>query len=184
MRPLFKARLLHRSLRAALPLLAMGMSWMCAANGQVAAGAVVAASSNRQLLCPGADSSGVRPPIQTASHHKVILSWKASIPTTASNKDPVLGYCVYRSAQRRDPSPQLVTPVPFVGTSCTDDLVQDDQTYYYEVITISSKGKRSVFSDDLPVTVPGPQTKPNIASQVPPPLCRPEPLQTRQLSPR
>ena len=66
----------------------------------------------------------------------MILSWRASAPADSKHAAAV-AYCVYRSIKRKDPSPELVNFIPFPGTSCTDDLVENGKKYYYVVRAIS-----------------------------------------------
>ena len=59
----------------------------------------------------------------------MILSRTASAPAD-SKHDAAIGYCVYRGSKRKDPSPELVNSLPFPGTGCRDDLVENDKKYY------------------------------------------------------
>ena len=69
----------------------------------------------------------------------MILSRRASAPAD-SKHEAAIGYCVYRGAKRKDPLPELVNSIPFPGTSCTDDLVENHKKYYYVVRAITAKG--------------------------------------------
>ena len=121
------------------------------------------------LLCPPFNSASVQSPLQTG-HHKVVLSWKAPAANPRNDKDPVQGYCVYRSMKQKDASPELINPIPFTGTSCTDDLVADHQTYYYVVVAISAQGRTSSFSNEATAVVLGEkQSSGSVGSS---PLCR------------
>jgi len=101
----------------------------------------------------------------------VTLSWRASVPAD-SKHDVAIGYCVYRGLKRKDPSPELVNSVPFPGTSCTDDLVENDKKYYYVVRAITAKGVTSIISNEAPVAIPtGKQSNPSV-SGASAPLCR------------
>ncbi|MGA7321648.1 MAG: hypothetical protein WBW98_14140 [Candidatus Sulfotelmatobacter sp.] len=101
----------------------------------------------------------------------MILSWRASAPADSKHAAAV-GYCVYRSIKRKDPSPELVNSIPFPGTSCTDDLVENGKKYYYVVRAISAKGVTSIISNEAPAPIPtGQQSNPS-ASGASAPLCR------------
>jgi len=101
--------------------------------------------------------------------HRVILSWRASAPADSSHAAAV-GYCIYRGVKRKDPSPVLVNPTPFQGTSCADDMVVSDQQYYYVVRAISANGVTSIISNEALAAIPK-QSLPS-ASGASPPLCR------------
>ena len=101
----------------------------------------------------------------------MILSWRASA-IADSKHDAAIGYCVYRGTKPKDPAPELVNSVPFPGTKCTDDSVENDKKYYYVVQAISAKGVTSIISNEAPVTIPtGRQTHPAL-SGASAPLCR------------
>jgi fibronectin type 3 domain-containing protein len=101
----------------------------------------------------------------------VILSWKASAPAD-SKHDAAKGYCIYRGIKPKDPSPELVNPIPIPVTSCTDDLVEDDNKYYYVVRAISANSVASIISNEVPVSIPtGKQSNPSVSGDSAP-LCR------------
>jgi fibronectin type 3 domain-containing protein len=99
----------------------------------------------------------------------VILSWKASAPADAKHA-AADGYCIYRGTERGDRSLVLVNHVPFPGTSCTDDTVQNGKTYYYKVKAISEKGTPSKPSNLAPARISNRKPTNPVAS--PPPVCR------------
>jgi hypothetical protein len=128
-----------------------------------------AAPHGKHLLCPAFNSARVHSPLQTG-HHKVVLSWEAPPSSPSHDKDPVLGYCVYRSLNQKDASPRLINSIPFTGTSCIDDFVADHQTYYYVVMAISANGRTSSFSNEATAAIPGKkQSSVPVGSY---PLCR------------
>ncbi len=93
-------------------------------------------------------------------HHKVVLSWKASLASADPDKNPV-GYCIYRSHKRdvlrRDPTCgecELVSLKPVRSTDCVDELVQDDVTYYYVVTAISRHKNLSGPSNQIRAVIP------------------------------
>lgn len=99
---------------------------------------------------------------QVETLHTVILSWSASIPASASPRDSVTGYTVYRSttlpvasvaANRID--------CEFISSvSCVDKNVVAGQTYYYiatALVGAPGSVKESVASQPpLKVTIPLP----------------------------
>ena len=101
----------------------------------------------------------------------MILSWKASSPAD-SKHDDAKGYCVYRGVKHKDPSPELVNPIPFPGTSCMDDLVNNDEKYYYVVRAISAKGVTSIVSNEVPIAIPTSKGSNPPVPGVSTPLCR------------
>jgi len=72
--------------------------------------------------------------------------------------------------KQNDASPELINPIPFTGTSCIDDFVADDRTYYYVVIAINATGKTSSFSNEATAAIPG--EKQRSVSVGVYPLCR------------
>jgi len=138
---------------------------------------VVMAASPPAPLCPAASGSSLKPSA-TTGHHRVVLTWIASVPS-ARPEDNAVGYCLYRSQTKgaaKDNATcracEQINPVPVGGTSCVDDLVQDSALYYYVVTAITADERRSSSSNEIPVTIPAGDrpAKPNSSS--PPPLCR------------
>src|SRR5208282_3220566 len=118
-------------------------------------------------VCPG--YLAVAPTPQAKSGHRVILSWKASAPAD-SRHTAAAGYCVYRGTKHKDSSPQLLNSAPLAGTSCVDDLLVNDQKYYYVVRAISLQGSTSDTSNEAPAVIPaGSQSSTSPSSA---PLCR------------
>jgi len=109
--------------------------------------------------CPSAGLPILQASSQTG-HHKVILSWNASAPTS----DPggkVVGYCLYRSktqnAAKQKPTCsdcEQINSTPIMGTGCVDDLVLDNTTYYYVATAINAKGNISVSSNETTAQIP------------------------------
>ena len=121
------------------------------------------------LTCPVFGSSSLPTAPQTEGGHRVILSWRASAPADSKHA-ATSGYCIYRGVERKDPSPVLLNPVPFPGTSCADDLVVNDKKYYYVVRAISAKGITSIISNEAPAAIPK-RSNPAVP-RASPPLCR------------
>ncbi len=136
-----------------------------------------AASSPVLPPCPPAGLQPLQPSSQTG-HHKVILTWNASVPAPGPDGKAV-GYCLYRSqtqgAAKQNPKCDIceqINPTPVVGTACVDNLVLDNTTYFYVVTAINANKKISASSNETPAPIPpGTQTaKPVSASSYP--LCR------------
>jgi hypothetical protein len=72
--------------------------------------------------------------------------------------------------KQKDPSPVLLNKTPFPGTSCVDDLVVNDQKYYYVVRAISAQGITSIVSNEASAKIPKRSNPP--ASRALAPLCR------------
>lgn len=109
--------------------------------------------------------------LQASGGHRVILSWRASAPAD-SRHAPAVGYCIYRTTTRKDPSPELVNRIPLPSTSCTDDLVENGRKYYYVVRTISANSVTSVISNEISALIPtGNKTNPSFSGPSAP-LCR------------
>ena len=118
--------------------------------------------------CPPWSSSEPRRS-QAAGGHRVILSWRASAAAD-SRHAAAIGYCIYRGLEPDDPSPVRVNTVPYPGTSCADDLVENDRKYSYVVKAISADGIRSDSSNWAPAEIPNREPSNPSGSSVP--LCR------------
>ncbi len=126
--------------------------------------------------CPPAGLQMLQPSSQTG-HHKVILTWNASVPAPGPDGMAV-GYCLYRS-QKRNAAKQnptcsdceQVNPTPVVGTGCVDDLVLDNATYYYVVTAINASKRISVSSNETMAPIP-PKATAGSAPSSSDPLCR------------
>jgi hypothetical protein len=127
------------------------------------------------LQCPPWNSAEPRPS-QVKGGHRVILSWRASAPADTRHA-AAIGYCIYRRLEPDDPSPIRVNTVPYPGTSCADDLVQNDKKYSYVVKAISANGVRSESSNWAPAEIPNHEPRNPSGSSVP--LCR-EPVSRKQ----
>lgn len=123
-------------------------------------------------VCPG--SLAVSSTIAATGGHRVILSWKGSAPAD-SKHGAAVGYCIYRGRKHKDPLPELLSATPFPGTSCVDDLVVNDQKYYYVVRAISLQGSTSDTSNEVPAIIPAGSQSSTTASASSTPLCRQPP---------
>lgn len=126
--------------------------------------------------CPPAGTPMLRANDRTG-HHKILLSWNASAPSTKPENNAV-GYCLYRSkkkhAARKNPlcrDCEQVNSVPLSGAGCVDDLVQDDVTYYYVVTAIDQHGSLSSASNEIVASIPS-RNKAGRSFVSSPPRCR------------
>lgn len=124
---------------------------------------VVAENSTPPTLppCPDAPYPKLNAKDAATGHHRVFLTWKASL--SASGSEPkALGYCLYRTqtaAKAKDcptkyPKCEQVNAVPVRGTRCVDELVKDNTTYYYVAIGINSGNAISTTSEEAIAEVP------------------------------
>ena len=90
--------------------------------------------------CP---HSGISP-IQSSSttgHHKVVLSWNPSAPSSNGHTD-VVGYCLYRTKDDMSPNEancadcEQINRFAFSGVSCLDTVVEDNAKYKYVVAAV------------------------------------------------
>jgi hypothetical protein len=119
--------------------------------------AISAADELQSVRCPSAGAPILQSTAPDVGHHRVLLDWKASVPS----KDPIVGYCLYRSkekgAAKKNPrcaDCEQINTVPIPGTRCRDDLVEDDKTYYYVAIAIAKDRQISVASDEALAAIP------------------------------
>jgi hypothetical protein len=130
-----------------------------------AIGAVKASAPSKPSLPPPLCPPAGLLPLQSSSatgHHKVTLTWSASLPSSTQDGDAV-GYCLYRSkkqhAAKKNPtcaSCERVNSVPVSNLNCIDDLVQDGATYYYVVTAINPASRISSSSNEITASIPGP----------------------------
>jgi hypothetical protein len=135
------------------------------------------ASSSILPPCPPAGLQMLQPSSQTG-HHKVTLTWNASVPAPGRDGRAV-GYCLYRSqtqnAAKQNPTCsacEQVNSTPVVGTGCVDDLVLDNATYYYVVTAISANKIISASSNETIAPIPPGTQSVKPASASSPPFCR------------
>jgi hypothetical protein len=117
------------------------------------------ASSPTLPPCPPAGLQMIQPSSQTG-HHKVTLTWNASVPAPGPGGKAV-GYCLYRSqkqnAAKQNPTCSVCEQInltPVVNTGCVDDLVLDSTTYYYVVTAINADKRISSSSNETPAAIP------------------------------
>src|SRR5579872_1967835 len=95
---------------------------------------VALAPASSLMRCPPAGAPILQPSASTG-HHRVILSWNASAPSSRPENDAI-GYCLYRSttknAAKQNPvcgSCEQVNATPVAATGCVDELVKDGVAY-------------------------------------------------------
>ncbi len=128
-----------------------------------------------RLVCPPIDSSIAATASSTKGGHRVVLSWNAS--ARDSKHGTAVGYCLYRATGPNTRATERINILPFAGTKCVDDLVENGKKYYYVVRAISAQGITSLVSKPAPALIP---SSPPSASNTPAnaPLCRePQPAQ-------
>ena len=111
-------------------------------------------------VCPAAGLAPLQPLPYKTGHHKVTLTWHASVPPTNPNLTAV-GYCLYRSKKKNVARKsatcsdcERVTPTPIARTGCVDDLVENGATYYYVATAIAPGGQLSSSSNEITVAIP------------------------------
>lgn len=146
--------------------------------GAEASPTTAASVAPRAPSCPPAGMPKLRANAHTG-HHKILLSWKASAPSTKP-EDNAAGYCLYRSkkkhAARKNPlcrDCEQINSLPLSGASCVDDLVQDGTVYYYVVVAIDQHGSLSSASNEIVASIP-PGHKAGRSFVSSSPLCRAE----------
>jgi len=129
------------------------------------------------------------PPTQSSqhrtNHHKVILSWNASAPSSNAENNAI-GYCVYRrEAKKKEDTNETIAAkqkptcdqyeqidlISVANTGFVDDLVEDGAKYYYVVTAIDAEGIPSSFSNEAHAVIPV-EKQTNLTSLPPPPSCR------------
>jgi hypothetical protein len=118
-------------------------------------------------VCVTLSAPGSQPPTLPVGQHRVILSWEASVPASSMPRDMIAGYCVYRSTNSKDTAPQLISPQPFSGISCSDSRVANGVTYTYWVAAVSDKNKQSRMSKSATARIPKTGSPPATPSPVP-----------------
>src|SRR5260370_30483612 len=113
---------------------------------------------------PSGDVDGSR----ARGDHKVILSWNASVFSTANEE---VGYCLYRRSQKpveanttkakhktkkRAPCKQCeqINVTPVMDTACVDEIVQTDTNYYYAAVALNKRAQFGSLSKQVPAKAP------------------------------
>lgn len=121
------------------------------------------------LICP---ALALPQPVTTPpapGGHRVVLSWKASLPADSRHSDAV-GYCIYRGVEGKKEPPVLLNVSPYPATACVDDSVENGRKYYYVVRAISIRGVTSSTSNRTRAAIP--KKSPSALPPRPAPLCR------------
>jgi Abnormal spindle-like microcephaly-assoc'd, ASPM-SPD-2-Hydin/Transmembrane protein 131-like N-terminal len=105
-------------------------------------GSVTLTSNASSPSAVSLSGTGVAPQV----NHTVALNWGASPASVA-------GYNIYRSSVSGS-SYAKVNSSLVGGVSFTDSNVQSGQTYYYVATAVDSSGNESVYSNEVPATVP------------------------------
>jgi len=153
------------------------------AQDLTAQGTLAVAAEPTLPVCPSAGPAAPYPSPERTGHHKVILSWNASVPPVKSESKTV-GYCVYRSKKEnvarqslaqpnsKCPECEQINSTAIAGTGCMDDPVEDSETYHYVVVAIDAQGNTSSGSDEVPAQIPPGQENTSFASASSYPRCR------------
>jgi len=182
--------ILPREFWSVLVLLIVGLFGTVVATGQVSSGSstnpriptgkgTLQVTVQPALPCKSAGLPPLQPSQPGTGHHKVTLSWNAGAPSPVIGSKAV-GYCLYRSqtqgAAKLKPTCSQCEPVnlvPFVGTSCIDDIVKDGAMYYYVVTAVNAEGTPSSPSNEAPASIPpANQTNSVSVKSSTPPSCR------------
>ncbi len=140
------------------------------------------------LVCPPKDLPVVEPLQHRPGHHTVILSWNASSPSPNTDSRAIR-YCLFRLKEKEQEVKEAekkalelnsacaacerINSIPFTGTRCVDDRVEDGAIYYYVVKAVIDKREPSRSSNAASATIPvEKQTIPVPPDSSPPPLCR------------
>jgi hypothetical protein len=105
-------------------------------------GSVTLTSNASSPSAVSLSGTGVAPQV----NHTVALNWGASSASVA-------GYNIYRSSVSGS-SYAKVNSSLVGGVNFTDSNVQSGQTYYYVATAVDSSGNESVYSNEVPATVP------------------------------
>jgi len=128
-------------------------------------------SGAARVACPPFGSYVVPSP-QSQTGHRVVLSWKASSPAD-SKHSAAIGYCIYRGTEPNRIA-ERINLLPFAGTRCADDSVEEGKKYYYEVRAITAEGITSTTSTHATASIPGHAATAEVPADAPR-LCRESP---------
>ena len=86
-------------------------------------------------------------------HQGLLLRWKASAPASASKRDAVKGYYVYRRAPK-DIYGGPMNSLLIQGTTCADPSAESGKTYIYTTRAVSASDGLSKPAKETSVSVP------------------------------
>jgi len=111
------------------------------ATGTVSGNVSIVSNATGSPAAVSLTGTGVAP-----VQHSVALTWNASPSTVA-------GYNVYRGTVSGGPYAKINSSLVAV-LNYTDSTVQSGITYYYVTTAVDSSGNESVFSNEVPATIP------------------------------
>ncbi len=86
-------------------------------------------------------------------HQGLLLRWKASAPASASKRDAVKGYYVYRRAPK-DIYGGPMNSLLIQGTTCADPSAEPGKTYVYTTRAVSASDGLSKPAKEISAKVP------------------------------
>jgi hypothetical protein len=106
-----------------------------------------------------AASSGPAAGTQTSKPHGIKLSWTASVPASATARDAIAGYNIFRRESGKDcqqpgNSCQQLNIVLISETSCTDYSAEPGHTYIYQAQGVSHGKMVSGLSREAKAALP------------------------------
>jgi hypothetical protein len=113
-----------------------------AAIGSVTDSVTITSNAANSPALISLSGTGFQPPIS----HSVTLSW---VPSTST----VIGYNAYRAGVSGGAYSKLNSS-PVTTAQLTDFSVQSGQTYYYVVTSVDSNNVESIYSNEVPATIP------------------------------
>lgn len=129
-------------------------------------------ANSQPVRCPPAGLLETR--VQPGNH-RVILSWKAGASRPEAK---IIGYCLYRSRKEKFAKQKAacreceqINVIPFRGTACIDDRVEDGAVYYYAVTAMTAEGIVSSASNETRAAIPRSKKRGNFTGPSYP-LCR------------
>lgn len=130
---------------------------------------MLALNAAPRLVCPPIDSSAAPAVSAAKGGHRVVLSWKAG--SRDSKHGTAVGYCLYRGIGPKARATERINILPFPGTKCVDDLVENGKQYSYVVRAISAQGVTSLISKQAPALIPNSPPR-ALSDEVSAPMCR------------
>jgi hypothetical protein len=127
------------------------------AKARLAIAATSASVPTPAVVCGPLSASSGQPLAPTPiGQHRVILSWKASVPASSAPTNSIPGYCIYRK-ELTDAAPGLMSASVLNATTCSDNRVVNGKTYVYELTAINAQGTASTPSKIATAAIPNTQ---------------------------